>query len=398
MYFMKTEKLLIAVLIVLIFSATVYTKVFSNNNGGNETAGAVSVEHGNYSGQLIAENSPVKSSKIEFKNYCNARFGFGLSYPDIFKESCESDNGDGITYKTADDTYTLKIWGSNNIKKSTGKSLLAEAKTRVSHISGEKAEDNFFSIEYGGGGNGKEINFYECSVVSGEKIFSFLLSYPTEEKARFAPIIARMTHELRKNGVKEANRLNTVYTPLVKALCLSEALHYNSFNGQADRTTINYTIFSLVSKGDFRWKDKLTPDDGSIYFSVGPESEETDTTGKTYIAPEKLYLDYFAAGKYEYPDVEIDHLVSGNQMGIAVRLTKLPYDVKVKVNNVSVKNDKTIIEAEITRISIKDGKNTTIGNAVITLKKDSKGFFGYRIVSYQPKYAKFADVKVGSGK
>ncbi len=390
---MKTEKILIALLIVLIFSATVYTKVFSNNS----TIKA-SVEQGGPSGQLIAEDSPEESSKIEYKKYCNARFGFALSYPDIFKESCESDNGDGITYKTVDDKYTLKIWGSNNINNSTGKTLLAEAKERVCYISEEKTEGNFFSIQYGGGGDGKEITFYESGLVSGDKILSFLFSYPTNEKDRFAPVIARMTDELKKNDVKKPDKSKAPYTHLLKALCLSEALHYNSFSGQADRTTINFTIFSLVSKGDFRWKDKLKPEDGSIYFSRGPESEETDTTGKTYIAPEKLYLDYFAAGKYEYPHIEIDHLVSGNQMGMAVRLTQLPYDVDVKVNKVSVKNDKTIIEAEISRISIKDGKNTTIGNAIITLKKDTKGFFGYRIISYQPKYAKFVDVKVEAGK
>lgn len=395
---MKTEKLLIAVLIVIIFTATVYTKVFSNNNGGREAAGKASVEQGNSSGQLIAESSPAKSSKIQYKKYCNARFGFALSYPDIFTESCESDNGDGITYKAVDDTYTLKIWGSNNINNSTGKTLLADAKNRVSHISAEKADGNFFRIEYGGGGNGKEITFYECGLVSGDKIFSFLFSYPADEKERFAPVVTRMTDELKKNGAKKAEQANAAYAPLLKALCLSEVLHYNSFNVQADRATINYTIFSLVSKGDFRWKDKLKPEDGSIYFSRGPESEEADTTGRTYIAPEKLYIDYFAGGKYEYPDIEIDHLVSGNQMGMAVRLTKLPYDVDVKVNNISVKNDKTIIDAEISRISIKDGKQTAVGNAVITLKKDTKGFFGYKIVSFQPKYSRFADLKVGVGK
>ena len=388
---MKTEKLLIAVLIVMIFAATVYTKVFSKNNEGMESGISSSAEQTNSSGQLVAENSPVKSSMTAYKKYCNARFDFALSYPDIFTESCESDNGDGITYKSPDNTYTLKIWGANNIKNSTGKTLLADAKNRVSHISDRKADGNFFSIEYGGGGNGKEITFYECGLVSGDKIFNFLFSYPTEEKNRFAPVIARMTEELKKNGKQVSN---SAYTPLLKALCLSEALHYDSFKTEPDHITANYTIFNLVTKGNFRWKNKLKVQDGAYWFSRGPESEETDTTGMTYIAPEKLYLDYFANSNYIYPPIEMDSLVSGNQMGIAVRMVKLPYDVDVKVNNITVKNDKTMIESAISRISVKDGKQTVVGNAVITLKKDAKGFFGYRIVSFQPKYPKFADIKL----
>lgn len=131
------------------------------------------------------------------KAYSNPRFGYQLSYPDIFTKSSASDNGDGISLQSGNGSATLKIWGSYNINDSTGKTLLEESKTRVSHILSESNDDQFYTIVYEGGGDGQPILFHECGFISGGTIISYVISYPEEEKDKYSSAISRMTEELK---------------------------------------------------------------------------------------------------------------------------------------------------------------------------------------------------------
>ncbi|HWP98084.1 MAG TPA: copper amine oxidase N-terminal domain-containing protein [Syntrophomonadaceae bacterium] len=150
--------------------------------------------------QTVSISSGVPSP-FQYETYTNARFGYFLSYPNIYDASLESDNGDGISMETAGGLYRLKIWGAENINNSKGQDLLAEAKNRVSHISAEYAEDHFYRLEYQGGGNGQELIFSEYGFLSGDKIVCYVLSYPSQEKDKFAPVVTRMTTELSNQSL-----------------------------------------------------------------------------------------------------------------------------------------------------------------------------------------------------
>ncbi len=131
-------------------------------------------------------------SPITYEIYSNTKIGYSAPYPNIYDASLESDSGDGIAMETADKLYTLKIWGAYNLNNSTGQDLLNEALQRVSNITSQYAEPDFYSIEYQGGGNGQELTFSENVWVAEDKIVGFVISYPSQQKEQFDKIIKAM--------------------------------------------------------------------------------------------------------------------------------------------------------------------------------------------------------------
>jgi hypothetical protein len=182
---------------------------------------------------------------------------------------------------------------------------------------------------------------------------------------------------------------------LVEALCLSEVLHYDSFISEPDEITTTYTLYNLVSAGNFRWDNILTIQDGAYYFNDGLESETADDENNTCVSPNELYQDYFVCGEYKYPPQELSMFIEGTQTGIAVHLSDLPYGVDVKVNDVQQIDDKTIITATISRSFYDGTESELLGDAIITLKEEVNScYFEYKIVSYEPEYDEFKDIEL----
>jgi hypothetical protein len=209
----------------------------------------------------------------------------------------------------------------------------------------------------------------------------------TNKKANF------IFYSTKPNGNDEAAEAE--YSPLLNALCLSEALHYDSFNNQPDNITTTLTLFELVAHNNFRLKNQLQIQDGAYYFSDGPESEKAADGNNIYISPNQLYRDYFANGKYIYPPPELSFLIEGRQTGIVVHFSDGPYRPDVKIKQVTEKDgDIVVISGTVYRAFPDATPPEPVGDAVITLKKDSSGYYGYKILSYEPQYPKFGDVKL----
>ena len=62
---------------------------------------------------------PVNADNTNFKEYVNARYGFKITFPDIFTVSRESQNGDGITLLNPEKKLHLLAWGSHNVLNET---------------------------------------------------------------------------------------------------------------------------------------------------------------------------------------------------------------------------------------------------------------------------------------
>lgn len=151
--------------------------------------------------RTVTITSPSLPKTIEYKTYTNNGIGYSLSYPNIFDASFDAADGNGVSMETADHLYNLKIWAEmNNVKNRTGQDLLAEAKNRVAHITSEYADQKFYRLTYEGGesGLGPEITFYECGMVSADKVVFFCISYPSSQEVLFTGIVAHMTRELTK--------------------------------------------------------------------------------------------------------------------------------------------------------------------------------------------------------
>ena len=125
--------------------------------------------------------------------YVNARYGTRIDYPArLFHALPEPDNGDGLTFESADGTARLAVFGQQNIDDLDGPAMLAR----------DVDFGQYDKVTYKASGKG----WYVLSGLSGGKIYYrravidpsagvvhvFELSYPPSARARFDPVVARM--------------------------------------------------------------------------------------------------------------------------------------------------------------------------------------------------------------
>lgn len=127
--------------------------------------------------------------------YENARFGFALPYPDIFEAPVESENGDGITLKSADGTVELLIWAGNNLEPVDGAALLEQTKESIAHIQSDWSADRLYGVTFEGG-DADPILFVECGYAGDVASVHFRISFPAADEATYTAVIDQMTSAL----------------------------------------------------------------------------------------------------------------------------------------------------------------------------------------------------------
>lgn len=139
---------------------------------------------------------PARAERHSWTIYQNARFGTRLAYPgDIFGRGRQSDNGDGITMRSADGA-TLAIFGQWNIDDLTPAAYLARLvrEPRYGRIAYRLVRPNLLIVS---GTRGPRI-YYERYAFegSGGALHAFVLEYPASAQPRYGPIISRMSASL----------------------------------------------------------------------------------------------------------------------------------------------------------------------------------------------------------
>jgi hypothetical protein len=134
----------------------------------------------------------------DWNRYGNARYGTTLSYPaGYFPRRAESANGDGVTL-TARDGATLRIFGTSNAEGAAPAAYveaLVRGDARYRHLSYRLVRPGFAVLSGSDGGR----LFYEryaFGARSGE-VHAFVLDYPAAARARYDPIIPRLSASLR---------------------------------------------------------------------------------------------------------------------------------------------------------------------------------------------------------
>ncbi len=128
--------------------------------------------------------------------YENARFGYGLHYPDLFGAPVESDNGDGITLESADGKVTLLIWAANNLEATDGAKLLEQTKESIAGIVSESTSDRFYRVDFEGG-DADPIRFVECGYAGDAASLHFRMSYPAADETKYESAVTAMANELK---------------------------------------------------------------------------------------------------------------------------------------------------------------------------------------------------------
>ena len=128
--------------------------------------------------------------------YENARFGTMLAYPgDLFRARTESDNGDGITLR-ATDGATLAIFGSNNVENASQTAYvpgLIGSGARYRRLSYRLVRANFAVLS---GSIGNRLFYERYAFAPSGVIHGFVLEYPAAARARYDPIVPRLSASL----------------------------------------------------------------------------------------------------------------------------------------------------------------------------------------------------------
>ncbi len=137
--------------------------------------------------------APVAAGADAWAVYLNPRFGTRIDYPvGLFHALPPPDNGDGLSFATADGSARFLVFGQFNIDDLDARAMMAR----------DRDWGNYDKVTYQSAGNG----WYVLSGYSGSDIFYrkavidaaagvvhvFEITYPQADRARFDPVVTRM--------------------------------------------------------------------------------------------------------------------------------------------------------------------------------------------------------------
>ena len=135
---------------------------------------------------LLAANS--LSAQTTYNQYCNARFGFCVSYPSTFKAQGESDNGDGQEFISSDRKASLLVYrdGRDAIYESEAEcksqSYLSDiTPDETKQITYKKKGEKFYVLS---GYQGAMI-FYQKTIFTEQGMMTAVFTYPSSQKAKY---------------------------------------------------------------------------------------------------------------------------------------------------------------------------------------------------------------------
>jgi hypothetical protein len=138
---------------------------------------------------------PQLFAQVVYKDYCNARFGFCVSYPNSFKAQGESDNGDGQEFKSLDGKVSLIVFhdGRENFYESISEckteSYRADAASDESkRVTYKKMGEDYFVIS---GYQGTNI-FYQKSIFTEVGMMTAILKYPVSQRTTYDPYCSKL--------------------------------------------------------------------------------------------------------------------------------------------------------------------------------------------------------------
>lgn len=147
----------------------------------------------------LDKNSETKRGyeQVKLNKYINPRFGYSFTYPDKFKITKESDNGDGVELNFQDSK--IIVYGSNNVLQDSAKSLYEDDLKEISKkdLIDSSLEKNNYIIKW------KEGNLlkYKKSIVGEESINSFEVVYPFSKEQEFIDVISKLSKSFKTPNI-----------------------------------------------------------------------------------------------------------------------------------------------------------------------------------------------------
>lgn len=146
---------------------------------------------------LVTQAPPLAAQT--WAEYRNERYGFSLRYPsDVFVADQTTEAGDGKMFTALEADARLLVGALRNEAKytpATYQDYIAQQSYGQYRIEYRRTGDGWFVLS--GEGNGKI--FYEKVIFScrGQLINSFAMTYPSDQRGKFDPIVERVEDAFR---------------------------------------------------------------------------------------------------------------------------------------------------------------------------------------------------------
>lgn len=141
---------------------------------------------------------PVNADNTKIKEYVNERYGFKITFPDIFTVYRESVSGDGITILNPEKKLHLLAWGSHNVLNDTLKSYYQKEKNFFTKVERSMMGNNYYIIE-GHIPDSDGLYTSEAGKVTEDKIIVYRFSYPEKDKEKFATMVSILNGNIINN-------------------------------------------------------------------------------------------------------------------------------------------------------------------------------------------------------
>jgi hypothetical protein len=139
------------------------------------------------------------AAQVKYSTYSNARFGYSIDYPrTILTSTVDSDNGDGRTFRSKDGKAVMRVWGSYAV---TGMTMQEEYEKAFEDLDEKPSYAKVKDREFVFSGIKKGRIFYQRTVSvdtpDGEVRQSFTIEYPRAQKAKWDPIVTRISRSFK---------------------------------------------------------------------------------------------------------------------------------------------------------------------------------------------------------
>ena len=136
----------------------------------------------------------------DWTSYANARFGETIDIPPGFVNDVgEPENGDGLTFHSADGKAELLVWGNNLVDedfKADGQSRVGDESADGWDVSYQKDAGLAWSV-YSGSKGDRIMYARSISSCKGTQAVHFRIEYPATQKKDYDAIVDRLSKSLK---------------------------------------------------------------------------------------------------------------------------------------------------------------------------------------------------------
>jgi hypothetical protein len=136
----------------------------------------------------------------EWTIYSNARFGVSIDVPPGFvNDVTEPENGDGLTFHSADGKAALLVWGNNLVDEDFNQHVAARLKSdaadgwNISYVAG--VDGTGWQV-YSGTRKGRLLYAKSISSCKNTQAVHFRIEYPQTQKNDYDPVVERLAKSL----------------------------------------------------------------------------------------------------------------------------------------------------------------------------------------------------------